>query len=194
MFAMLYRKDRCMKLKNGMEVRPLAGHCFVRLESLYKGSIEGIIIPQKYRSARHIIGRVVDVTMKPQDLKVLGFKLEVNDRLILDHTGGRLVDDNVFDYPIIRQSPMMNGKRKPECTILALVGDDVDLSAHSQDMERCRWCGDAKAGISQSMLLMNGVCPRCHKDRYGVVQPTNPDVKVSDAEVEEFSDIIHGRG
>ena len=181
-------------LINGKNAHPLPGHIWIRLESLYNDKQGLIQIPLKYRSARHIIGRIVEANMRQQDFKMLGFSLEVRDRLILDPIGGRMITNEVFDYPIIRQSPTISSKRKPECTILAFVGDDVDLSPHSQEIPRCRWCGDAKTGISQGIIMISGRCPRCNRDRYGVVQPAMPEVKVSDAEVEQFHEIIHGRG
>jgi predicted nucleic acid-binding Zn-ribbon protein len=63
------------------------------------------------------------------------------------------------------------------------VPDTVDLSASAGDIPRCQFCGEVN-GSKQNMLMADGVCPRCGKDKYGEKPDTS--IKVSDDEIERF--------
>ena len=83
-----------------------------------------------------------------------------------------------------------DGKKVTEHAVIAILGDDVDISTQTQEIERCKLCGHTK-GSAQGMILWNGVCPRCHRDKYGILQPHGkeiPQVKVDDGEVAAMSE------
>jgi len=169
-------------LINGQNVQPMPGHVFLKMESLYK-DVGFIHIPVKYKTAPHIIGRIADVNMRQEDERTLGFKLGPEDRVIMNPLGGRHIADDIWDYSIIVNRPRMDGRKHPELSILALVGDDIDLAPAMQEIARCMFCGDAKSGVGQNMILDNGICPRCHRNQQGEV--INP-AKVTSVSEEEF--------
>jgi len=175
-----------MKLKNGLEVKPMLSRVFVEMESLFIDQ-GAIAIPEAYKSALKCVGTVVDFNARKEDVLHTEGKLVVGSRVIMDPYGGRFIEGNVRDYPILTKAADNKG-------ILALAWGDEQFSTIIPDLPRCKFCGNVRTGVDQGMLMMGGKCPRCLKDRYGVTQPAIPEVKVSDAEVEEMSDLIHGRG
>ena len=184
-----------MKLKNGRNLVPLAGHAFIQPEQLFKNT-GAIVIPDKYQKAPHVVGRVIEVALTPKQAKYSeDIPIVAGSRVIVSHTSGQYipgtVTDDVMDFVLEYQCP---GSKDVHYSILAIMDDDVDLQPQTQDISRCKFCGNAKPAVAQGMIMMSGQCPRCNRDRYGVVQPAMPEAKVSDAEVEEFHEIIHGRG
>ena len=175
-----------MKLKSGVEVKPMLSRVFVEMEALFIE--QGVIaIPEAYKSALKCVGTVVDFNARKEDVLYTDGKLAIGSRVIMDPYGGRFIEGNIRDYPILTKSRDNKG-------ILALAWGDEQFSTIIPDLPRCKFCGNVRTGVDQGMLMMSGKCPRCLKDRYGVVQPLNPEVTVQDSEVEEFHEIIHGRG
>ena len=79
--------------------------------------------------------------------------------IYMEHAVARITDD-LYRLPI-------------DC-ILAIIPDDMELEqAGDVSNKRCRFCGPARSGSSNGMLLIpkNGVlrCPRCKKDQNGNV-------------------------
>jgi hypothetical protein len=166
-----------------MTVKPLPGYMIVKLESLYKDT--GLIkVPERYKKARHLIGRIVALNMRAVDYHTLGIELEAGQRIIVTPLGGRRLEENTWVYPLSLVRRDERGRRYQDSGILAIVPESVDLSAHSQAIERCQFCGDARPGAKQNMILVDGVCPRCGKDRHGEVPDRS--LKVTDEEVREF--------
>jgi len=165
-------------LINKKQIRPMPRHVYVRMESLFKNTGQ-IDIPDAYKTAPHIIGTVEDHSCQEKDIRRLEHKLAIGDRVIVSHYAGRLIQDNIYDYSVK--------------DILAIISGNIDLQAISQDVERCKWCGNAKTGIDQSVIMWEGRCPRCGKDKYGIKQPVNNPVSVSDAEVAEHEESIYRR-
>jgi len=161
---------------NNKQIRPMPGRCYVRLESLFRNT-GSIVIPNAYKTAPHIIGTVEDYNCHENDIRRLGHRLTIGERVITSHHAGRLIQDSVYDYSIK--------------DILAIVFGDVNLKSISQDIERCRYCGNAKTGTDQAIILLDGRCLRCGKDKWGVGQPANKPVSVSDAECEEHEEMIY---
>lgn len=183
-----------MKLKNGKNLFPVPGHAFIRLESLFKNT-GTIVIPEKYQKAPHVVGRVVEVALTAEQEKYSeDIPIKEGSRVIVSHASGRYIPgtitEDIMDFALEYKCSGSNDKHY---TILAILDNDVDLKPQTQDIERCRWCGNAKPSVAQGMMMFHGRCPRCGKDRYGIVQPAMPEVTVSDAEVEEFHEIIHRR-
>lgn len=165
-----------------MKVRPLPGNMVVKLESLYKD--QGLIhIPSRFKKAPMLIGRIAAISMRLEDHRTLGTELVVGDRIIVTPLGGRHLEENTWIYPISVIRKDTRGKKYRDSGVLAIVPDTVDLSAHSQGIERCQYCGEVN-GSKQNMLLVDGVCPRCGKDKHGEKPDTS--IKVSDEEVERF--------
>jgi hypothetical protein len=168
-----------------MKVKPLPGNMIVELESLYKDT--GLIkIPVRYKQTPHIVGRIKEISMRPIDIKTLGHEIEAGTRVIISHLGGRHLSANEYIFPITAKRKDVKGRKYQDSIILAIVPDTVELSNHIQDVERCQFCGEAKPGAKQNIILVDGVCPRCGRNRNGEI-PSN-EVTVSDAEVEEFYD------
>jgi hypothetical protein len=62
--------------------------------------------------------------------------------------------------------------RLPIDCIIAVLGDDVVLDqAEDNAPKRCRFCGPARSGTSNGMVLIPKrgalVCPRCHRSEAG---------------------------
>jgi co-chaperonin GroES (HSP10) len=167
-----------------MKVKPLPGNMIVKLESLYKDT--GLIkVPERYKKAPHLIGRIVALSMRLDDKRTLGVDLQPGNRIIVTPLGGRRLSEDTWVYPISLARKDERGKKYRDSGVLAIVPDSVDMSAHSQDIERCQFCGDVN-GSKQNMLMADGICPRCGKNSHGEI-PDNS-MKVTDAEVEEFKE------
>jgi len=160
-----------MLLNGKQQVRPLNGHVFVRLESLFRNT-GNIVIPTRYKTAPHIIGTVEDCQNRPEDIQRLGHRLAVGERVIVSHYGARPIMNGIWDYRIE--------------SIFAIVSDDVDLKAISTDIPRCQWCGNAQPTVQQSMLMFDGKCPRCGRNRNGEI--VDQPITVPDSLVEEVQD------
>ena len=70
------------------------------------------------------------------------------------------------------KAPLGDGVfRIPSDAIIAIVTDasmKIESVAAFQGVERCQWCGPAKDGSPNSMILDNtGYCPRCGKNALG---------------------------
>ena len=161
-----------------MKISPLPGKMVVKLESLLKDT--GLIkVPKRYKKAPSLIGRITAISMRPEDIRALGVKLGVGDRIIVSPLGGRYLEKNTWIYPISLIRKDERGKKYRDSGVLAIVPDTVDLSAHSQGIERCHYCGDVNHS-KQNMLMWKGVCPRCGKDAQGEIPDDS--IKVTDAD------------
>ena len=168
-------------------IKPLPGYMIVKLEACYQDT--GLInIPKQYKKALRLVGKVTAINTRLIDKQTLGCVVSVGDRIIVTPLGGRALSDSeqVFPISIDRRKDSPNKYR--DSGVLAIIGDAVDMSASSQDIERCMFCGPVKDS-NQNIILFDGVCPRCGKAKNGEI----PDkaVKVSDAEVEEFEESMH---
>ena len=71
-----------------MNIRPLPGKMIVKLESLLKDT--GLIkVPERYKKAPSLIGRITAISMRPEDFRDLGVKVTVGNRIIVSSLCGR---------------------------------------------------------------------------------------------------------
>jgi hypothetical protein len=154
----------------------------VKLESLYIDTLL-IRIPERFKKAPRLVGRITAISMRLEDHRALGSELAVGDRIIVTPLGGRYLEENTWIYPISVVRKDARGKKYRDSGVLAIVPDAVDLSAKSEDVPRCQFCGEVN-GSKQNMLMADGVCPRCGKDKQGEVPDSS--IKVTDEEVERF--------
>jgi len=169
------------------KVSPLPGYMIVKLEACYQ-DVGLIKIPERFKKALRLVGKITAINPRPIDIQTLGYVLSVGDRIIVTPLGGRALTDNEQVFPITVKCKRNSPNRYRDSGVLAIIGDNIDMSASSQDIERCMFCGPAKDS-NQNIILFDGVCPRCGKAKNGEI----PDkaVKVSDAEVEEFEESMH---
>lgn len=165
-----------------MIIKPLPGKMTVKLESLYIDTVL-IRIPERYKKAPKLIGRITAISMRSEDIRTLGVKLVVGNRIIVSPLGGRYLEKNTWIYPISVIRKDERGRKYRDSGVLAIVPDIVDLSAHSQDVPRCQFCGEVNSS-KQNMFMWQGACPRCGKDRQGEIPDTS--IKVTDADIEAF--------
>ena len=164
-----------------MNVKPLPGNMIVKLESLYIDTLL-IRIPERFKKAPRLVGRITAISMRLEDHRTLGTELVVGDRIIVTPLGGRYLSENTWIYPVSVVRKDERGKKYRDSGVLAIVPDEVDLSASSGSIPRCQFCGEVN-GSKQNMLMSDGVCPRCGKDKQGEIPDTS--IKVSDDEIEE---------
>ena len=144
-----------------MNLRPLPGHMIVKLESLYRDNGGPIAIPERYKKAPHLIGRITAISMRSIDHQTLGSELIVGNRILVTPLGGRkLPEENSWLYPITLKRKDEHGKSYRDSGVLAIIAGDVDLKAHTQDISRCQWCGQVN-NSNQNVIMFNGRCPRC---------------------------------
>jgi hypothetical protein len=163
-------------------IKPLPGNMIVKLEGRYKDT-GLIVIPVRYKGAAQLVGRIEAVALRPQDTRTLGIELASGMRIIVSPLGGRYLSENTWVYPITIKRKDERGLKYIDSGVLAIVPDSVDMSASSLDIERCKYCGDVN-GSKQNMLMVDGVCPRCGKNSFGMV-PDN-EITATDDEVEQF--------
>ena len=169
------------------KVVPVPGHVYIRIESMFNNT-GPIVIPDKYKSAPHIVGRVLKYSFKPGLGQINQFDLpiSVGCRVIVSQASGRLIPgtDGVMDFPFEYRTKGADGKPKTLQCILATLGDDVNIGTQTQPVERCHVCGNAREGIAQGMLLQNNLCPRCGRDAAGNMVDTS--VRVTEDERKAF--------
>ena len=173
-----------MKFKT-IEIKPVPGHAFVRLESLFQNTGK-IIIPDAYSNAPMCVGRIVDISYSPNQQVMLNLEAIVPGIrvIMLPESGREIIEgEDVKDFTLEYHVIGIDNKKIKKHAIQAILGDDVKLGTQEQEIPRCKFCGNSK-GVAQGIILWNGVCPRCHKDRYGKVHSAKPDVTVSEAEIE----------
>jgi co-chaperonin GroES (HSP10) len=165
-----------------MNVKPLPGNMIVKLESLYIDTLL-IRIPERFKKAPRLVGRITAISMRLEDHRTLGTELVVGDRIIVTPLGGRYLETNTWIYPISVVRKDERGKKYRDSGVLAIVPDEVDLSASAGEIPRCQFCGEVN-GSKQNMILWQGICPRCGRNRHGEKPDTS--AKVTDAEIERF--------
>jgi len=147
-----------------MNIRPLPGSVVVKLDPLFKNTGE-IKIPEAYLKARNLNGTIEAINSRLSDSD----DLAVGDRVLVSHLGGDKFDDERKIYRI--------------CDILAKIEGEDTLQPHTQDTERCQHCGSVNSS-HQNMILWKGTCPRCAKNKQGVIPDKS--IKVDDRHVEAF--------
>ena len=166
-----------------MNIKPLPGNMIVKLESFYQDT--GLIkVPERYRKTPHIVGRIIRVNVREIDTRTLGYEIFPGQRIIISHLGGRFLSDDQWIYPITTRRRDVRGYKYQDSIIIAIIPDTVNLAPHTQAVERCQFCGEARIGAKQNTILVDGVCPRCGKMPNG--EQKDNSVTVSDSEVEEF--------
>ena len=148
-----------------------------------------IVIPERFKAKKKAVARVViwskGIRMKCAGCGFIQYSGSTcrncqrpNMKMLCEHptspfagdiTGLRVlyaqsslskIDDNMFVIPID--------------DIIAIIGDEVDLdnAENVNGVKRCVYCGPAKPGSNNGMILttQKGVlcCPRCGKDESGV--------------------------
>ena len=166
-----------------MKVKPLPGNMIVKLESLLKDT-DLIKVPERFKKAPRLIGRITAISIRPEDIRTLGVELVAGSRIIVSPLGGRELGENEWVYPITLIRKDERGRKYRDSGVLAIVPDTVDLSAHSRGIERCQYCGEVNHS-KQNMLMVNGMCPRCGLDRHGEKPDTS--IKVTDADMAAMS-------
>lgn len=169
-----------------MNLNPLPGFAIIELEALFKNT-GNLVIPERYKNAPHIVGKIIVINMRPVDIRFFQEELIPGERVIVTPLGGRHVEDNNWLYPVTLERKDIHGRKYRDSGIMALIRDDVEVSAHTQEIERCAFCGPARSGSNQNVIMVNGGCPRCGKNKHGEVPDTS--LKVTDAEVERFEEI-----
>jgi len=163
-----------------MQVTPLPGYMIVKVESMYKNT--GLIkVPDRYQKRPNIIGTIKKMSFRKIDERILGHALKVGDRVIVSHLGGHHLAGDEFIYPVTTARRDERRHKYDDSVVLAIVPLNMNLKPHSQNVERCQFCGEAKSGARQNMIMMDGVCPRCGKESNGEVRDTT--VRVTDDEV-----------
>lgn len=144
---------------------PLPGYCLVDVESrvVAMEQVSGLVVPERFRRSRGVVGQIVAVSMRPVDRRHMGVDLQPGQWALLVDWAGARVQDTIYRYPLSWRHPQ---SRDLEFGILALT-DDPSLIGMVEEVARCRWCGPCRQGSTQAMILVDGVCPRCMRDAHG---------------------------
>ena len=162
------------------QLKPLPGFMIVKLESLFKDD-NFIHIPERFKKAPHLVGTITSVNMRKQDRAILGTYLFAGMRILVTPLGGRYLAGDTWIYPITLKRKDERGKKYNDSGVLAIIGTDVELKPHIQDVERCQHCGEANSS-KQNMIMFSGRCPRCGKNRQGDYIESNPSITESEAD------------
>ena len=163
---------------NIADFTPLTGKSLVEMEQSWATYDGRIIIPESIKKRTAFIGRVVKMNRSARDLA-----WQMRDltglRVQLEPGFGVVIDGNYWVVPnLFLRDP--NDKKSWDCTFSAILPDDAkvgDGQARTQgDAPRCRFCGPAKASVSDfNMMMVRGeksghpyYCPRCRKMENGV--------------------------
>ena len=144
---------------HNIKISPLAGFAFVRMRGIYDSQSGLIAIPERLKTKRHGFGELLAANPTKDDARAISqsYADMIGNRVIFNDYSKAPVGDGVFRIPIN--------------AIIAIVTDDalkIESVEAFQGVERCQWCGPAKAGSPNSMILdYNGYCPRCGKNASG---------------------------
>jgi hypothetical protein len=180
-----------------MNYSPTPGRAVIKIELLPE-NLGGIVIPEKSRFPRVIAGHIVAITF--------GFVRKCNDCGWVQTSGKRCArcqgnvrvksakapnhfGANPIGLRVTLESHTMVPLDEraglyivPVDSISGVLDEDAVFGMGKQDgAERCVHCGAAEAGTNQTMILVNGYCPRCGKNRAGDTRPETP--TVNDREV-----------
>lgn len=146
---------------------------FVRVKPLYEDFEGGIVIPDINQSAFSTYGVVEAVNPRAIDFKQLGTIPKVGTQVLIapQIMTKRMPHDNaLFIIPLAFRTTDSRGKKIWDVGVIAMAPKNVDLSSIVGTNERCKLCGPAvKSSQSggQGVLMQNGRCPRCKRDRNG---------------------------
>jgi hypothetical protein len=171
----------------GMNIRPLPGYAFIVFESYFDRATGMIVVPKVSEKRRRMVGRIVRASASEYQ------KARIPELANLD--GRRVVvKPYIGTFPVARV-----GDKIPVAAIEAILDDDSVVAQPSDGaVERCKWCGPAVQGgeTDNAMILMDGVCPRCLRDRNGIQRfirnergGVDEPVTVSSGEVERFKEM-----
>ena len=138
------------------KARPLPGFCFIKLEGAYDEKVGLIHIPDKYRTRRAGFGKIVAWNPTKKQNCSFGTDAVIGWYAVCHDYAKVHIADGIFRIPI-------------DC-VLGIVDEPLKLTGVSSfnGVERCQWCGPAKAGSPNSMLCdENGYCYRCGKNALG---------------------------
>ena len=144
---------------HNIKIYPLAGFAFVRMRGIYDSQSGLIAIPERLKTKRHGFGELLAANPTQDDARAVSqsYADMIGNRVIFNDYSKAPVGDGVFRIPIN--------------AIIAIVTDDalkIESVAAFQGVERCQWCGPAKDGSPNSMILdYDGYCPRCGKNALG---------------------------
>ena len=144
---------------NGKSLRPLAGFAFVKMGGIYDADSGLIAIPERFKTKRQGFGELLSANPTPSNERAVSqsYAALIGNRVIFNDYSKAPVCDGVFRIPID--------------AIIAIVTDsalNIEAVAAFQGVERCQWCGPAKDGSPNSMILdYDGYCPRCGKNASG---------------------------
>jgi hypothetical protein len=138
-------------------VRPLLGNCFIRLEGRYDEKIGLIVIPDAVRSKKIGFGQITEWNPTDKQFRACGgIPPPIGWYAICHDYAKAPIGEGVFRIPI-------------DC-VLGITQDKAEIkgTAAFQDTERCSFCGPAKSGVQNAMLLNEfGYCVRCGKNAKG---------------------------
>jgi len=175
-------------------MRPLAGQCFVEVESMFSLVEGGIYIPEIGRDRRSRTGKCMD--MRPyQDGKMYRMLDEKKSR-----KAGRTVwkyenaarwndiyADLVGKYVVYQTGKMVQLDKDLYIDVVrlehVLAISDESLSGGQREVERCRWC--PSQGESNIILGPDGYCIHCGRNAKGQYKK-DKQITVSDDEKERF--------
>ena len=144
---------------HNIKIYPLAGFAFVRMRGIYDSQSGLIAIPERLKTKRHGFGELLAANPTQDNARAVSqsYADMIGNRVIFNDYSKAPVGDGVFRIPIN--------------AIIAIVTDDalkIESVAAFQGVERCQWCGPAKDGSPNSMILdYDGYCPRCGKNALG---------------------------
>lgn len=151
--------NRCAIKIRGNSVSPLKGFAFVQMQGIYDGASGLIAVPERFKTKRHGFGTLLAANpTKENDKSIsMSFADAAGNRVIFNDYSKTPVGDGIYRIPIE--------------SIVAIVTDEsiqIQSVAPFQGVERCQWCGPAKQGSQNSMLVdENGYCYRCGKNSAG---------------------------
>src|ERR1035437_10234779 len=118
--------------------KPVPGHAFVKMESLFSNT-GAIIIPEAYQDAPRCVGRVVDVAFTLNQQGKLGLEaLKPGLRVIMLPESGREIieGEDVKDFTLEYHVRGFENELIKRHTVLAIIGDDVKQIGRASCRER----------------------------------------------------------
>lgn len=140
----------------GKSVRPLAGYCFIKLSGAYDSKCGLIHIPDIARARKVGCGEIVAWNPTDEQNRSFGTDAVIGWYAICHDYAKTPVVDGIFKIPIDN--------------VLAICDESAKINGVSpfNGVERCSFCGPAKQGSDNSMILdYDGYCPRCGKNAAG---------------------------
>jgi hypothetical protein len=170
-----------------VNVIPLAGFSFIKMETLLGANTGTIVLPESLKGRPVYIGKVVKSTFSDRDRAHLGVDSIDGCRVLVANNIGRHIEGNTYAFPNLYARDPRAKVKKFDTPYLAIIPPEFSFDLQgigTEEVPRCRFCGPSKSDVSQNNVFMQHnrthgwYCVRCNRTQDGTkIDPLAVEVK-----------------